>query len=763
MSIDFTSISQSLLRDAKNILTQWYPNGKFRSSEFVVGNINGDPGDSLSINWKSGMWSDFAAGIQGGDLISLYAAKQSVSQGDAARILSNNRPPLLKQTEIEVDQKDRGKPTIVSVVPGHEQNHHCIHYKHGNPVAKWAYYSINGEHIGFIARYDTDGGKVFAPWIYSVNKWVSKQWPEPRPLFNLQTLNGNQKPVLLVEGEKAVMAAEQIAGHVYNVLSWPGGSNAWKKVDLSPLNGRKILLWPDADEPGIRSMLGIADMVQSPEIKIINVEGKVKGWDADDALQTGMTWQMFRDWAAPRAALVRGPNQVAHLNEVMEGKKTETETSDATTLSADSEDKLTKPKKPTIQDGAWQTRPWAKKIITTEQGAAKMLFANAVIAVRSDDKLTGAIGYNNLTMCTAVRKDNGFGFPIGPWRDAYDYVICEWLQKLGIWVSTKIVSDAIEAVSHENDFNPLQDYLTGLVWDGKERISNWLIDFCGSPDCDYTKAIGRKWLIGGAARALQPGCKMDNVLILEGPQGKGKSTLFSILGGEWFTDSIEEMQGKSSAERLCGTWIVELSELDALSRSDIKSVKRFVSCLSDRYRPAYGRRVVDYKRTVIFGGTSNRNDYLRDDENRRFWPVETTSQIDFDKLKNARDQLWAEAVYRFKAGEQWYLSGDIISIVKAQQEQRREEDVWEEYVLRFITDYPRYDYIDGKISWATRSSPLTKVTISQILEQALNIPIGKQHHAQTMRISACIKRMGWIRKRFSDGWAYVLPEEQSDV
>jgi predicted P-loop ATPase len=411
---------------------------------------------------------------------------------------------------------------------------------------------------------------------------------------------------------------------------------------------------------------------------------------------------------------------------------------------------------PAVNPGYWQTKPWAEHIIITDKGAAKPCFANAVAAIRHDAMWAGVIGYDQFSMRSHVMRDNQFGLPIGPWSDAYDYVATEWLQRLGIVVTPQTVTAAVEAVAHEHGFNPLQDYLNGLEWDGTSRVYHWLADFCGADNNEYTQAVGSKWLIGAVARAMQPGCKVDTALVFEGNQGRGKSTVFSILGGKWFSDDIPELHGKAAAEAVGGIWILEIAELAAMNRSEIENVKAFITRRIDRFRPAYGRRVMECPRTSIFCGTSNGNGtgYLKDDENRRFWPV-LTRDIDLHGLSAVRDQLWAEAVHLYRTGESWWISGAVVDHARVEQEARRQSDAWEEIIRQYINEKPYYDTFSSEMLWQARSEPLQKATVSDVLENALRIPVGRWTRADQMRVSACFKALGWERKKQNDGsWAY---------
>ena len=248
------------------------------------------------------------------------------------------------------------------------------------------------------------------------------------------------------------------------------------------------------------------------------------------------------------------------------------------------------------------------------------------------------------------------------WRDEDDLGLRIWLENkfnLSGEVSGTKIADAITSVAWDNRFHPIRDWLNTLQWDGEPRLDTMLIDFLGAADNEYTRAVSRKWLAGAVARVMDPGCKFDYMLVLESTkQGIGKSTFGAILAGdEWFNDDMVSMQGKDAIEALQGSWIIELAELHTFSKSEVEHIKAFISRRNDKMRPAYGRRIRVFPRQCIFLGTTNEETYLKDASgNRRFWPVLChIPRMDVDKLRAERDQLFAEAVHRYKSGEPLYL------------------------------------------------------------------------------------------------------------
>jgi predicted P-loop ATPase len=225
-------------------------------------------------------------------------------------------------------------------------------------------------------------------------------------------------------------------------------------------------------------------------------------------------------------------------------------------------------------------------------------------------------------------------------------------------------------VAQDTPYHPVREYLKALKWDGTPRLQIWLAEYLGAEaDPVYLAAVGRKFLISAVARVIQPGCQVDHMLVLEGPQDLGKSRTARALARypEWFTDDMPDIHDKDAALQLSGRWIVELAELAALRRSELEGMKAFITRPVDVFRPPYARRTVGVPRQSVFVGTTNEAHYLRDPTgNRRFWPV-PCSLIDIDALECDRDQLWAEALHALHAGEAWHLTREETALANAER------------------------------------------------------------------------------------------------
>lgn len=257
------------------------------------------------------------------------------------------------------------------------------------------------------------------------------------------------------------------------------------------------------------------------------------------------------------------------------------------------------------------------------------------------------------------------------WRDEDTTGLILWLQTHNIEARFRgAVWDSVALVARDTNLHPVRQYLRSCTWDGTLRIDNWLQKYLGvTGNPAYITAVSRKFLISAVARIEAPGCQVDHALILEGPQGIGKSSAARILARrrEWFCDSMPDLRSKDAAIQLAGAWIIELSELAALRRAEVESVKAFISRCVDRYRPPYGRTTLDVPRQGVFFGSTNEQSYLRDRTgNRRFWPVQC-GRIDLDALTIDRDQLWAEAFHAFGMQEPWHLTAEESALAADEQ------------------------------------------------------------------------------------------------
>lgn len=396
----------------------------------------------------------------------------------------------------------------------------------------------------------------------------------------------------------------------------------------------------------------------------------------------------------------------------------------------------------------WETGlvRYAKK--DGEEGGIIPCVANAILILTNAPQWRGVLAYDEFVGDITAAKAPPFRADLASkvvsvdWSDADMVRTAAWLQrsKWGLNLSTSKVAEAVRVVAHQKIVHPVRDWLNSLAWDGKARLDTWLIRLAGAADNEYVRAVSSKFLIAAVARVMRPGAKSDCMLILEGAQGVGKSTLLHDLASEpWFLETNIEIGTKDSYQALRKKWIIELGELDSLGRSEVSRTKQFLSQRIDSYRPSYGRASVDFPRQCVFAGTVNPDGggYLKDNTGgRRFWPVEV-KQANLKGLNRERSQLWAEATARYAKGEEWFLRNDVVAAVAAEEvEQRYMPHPWEERLME----------------WLLGLSPLFTsegVTANEALE-AIGIPMAQRHPGNSRQVATCLERCGWApggRKR----------------
>jgi predicted P-loop ATPase len=257
------------------------------------------------------------------------------------------------------------------------------------------------------------------------------------------------------------------------------------------------------------------------------------------------------------------------------------------------------------------------------------------------------------------------------------------------------IEDALLCYAGDHKIHPVKDYLLSLKWDGTPRLDTLFIDYFGAEDNVYNRAVARKSFTAAVARVMEPGTKKDEMTVLIGEQGTGKSTLLRTLGKAWYSNGIKSFDGKNAAELLQGVWISEIEEMSAYRRGEINLIKSFVSTSEDHYREAYASRAGKYPRQCVFFGTTNSDEFLRDDTGeRRFWPVKlgvkkATKSV-FKDLKNDVDQLWAEAYLRYLLGESLILAGEARKAATIYQDEFSVKSPREGLILDFLDkDIPK--------------------------------------------------------------------------
>lgn len=379
--------------------------------------------------------------------------------------------------------------------------------------------------------------------------------------------------------------------------------------------------------------------------------------------------------------------------------------------------------------------------ILNGDGGYKANLANAIIMLRALPVAYNAFSCRVVCLGPLPWRCDSQGTA---WANNDDVKAAEWCQHRHLEVGKLTVADAIGAVAHERPVHPPQDFLKNLVWDGEPRVDRWLHKYMSCADTPYVRSVAAKWLIAAVKRIMEPGCQSDYTLVLEGEQGKRKSgALRALTGNDWFTDDVDNIGPKDSAMQIQGFWIVELPELDAFRRAEMTTIKAWLVRRIDNFRPPYGARTEMFPRQNVFAASTNRYDWGLDDTGlRRFWPVRVMGNIDIDGITAAREQIWAEAFFRYSEGESSYLSGTAESDAKDEQHARQDRDIWSDIVEDWIASPTTRDLTPLR-------STVGRLYTSELLAHALNLLPRDQNQAAKLRVTRILRLQGYVQARES--------------
>lgn len=537
---------------------------------------------------------------------------------------------------------------------------------------------------------------------------------------------------ILVESEAEAKIAQGLLKQ--QILLWPSvdGALSFLEVEeLMKLNGADVLLWPANTHGARQAMVHVANSLSrgTDRLRMIYVNGEdphgfnatdVAGWDAPKLVE----------WAKTRARPYErqeAPDPIAEL------------------IAMDEEFSSSLPEKPAhVSRGTPRTRPDGSNPAGAqiEQGATVVSWdqlgldrppagmpyphlANAQRILANHPDLVGKIWYDEFhdKIFQTLFQDGA-----AEWQDHHDVRMTIWIQsRVSIpKMALLTVRAAVDEMGRLNVRNEPKDWMLGLTWDGTERLPTLMVDGWGTEQNEYTAAVGRCWMMSIVARIMDPGCQVDYMPVFEGAQGINKSTAIARIGGKWYAEAHSAVTSKDFFQDLQGKMLLEVSELHAFRREEVNTVKRVISCRTDRYRSSYGRRSADHPRQCVFAGTTNRDDWVADDTGaRRFWPIACT-EINLDYITTNRDQLFAEAVHRYQNGEKWWDVDQ--SLASAEQDARRELDLWTETILQWCCTR---EYVD----------------IRDVLSMAIGIPVEKQGKVEQMRVGTVLRIAKWSRQR----------------
>lgn len=664
----------------------------------MAANIYGGKGSSFSFNIDTQKWADFAANDhQGGDIISLIAKIKSISQFDSAKMLA-------EQYGYVTDTSAR------NFIPS------FINSQLGKPDAVFIYKNILGQPTHAVPRYilnekNSKGKfkKEFRQWHFNEeqNKWIAKS-TDVTPLYNLDLIKAfPDKKIVVCEGEKAAEAAQKVLGDKsYVTTCWIGGSKITviKKVNLSPLFGRNVVLWPDNDEPGIEAMSFIAQQIAQAASTINLIMPKKSDpetFDAADLLDLGLEPAEKNKWLKDRLIKLK-PTSEGVGGAVVSSPRTDSTEANPLTPSPIVPHRTADIIEPEgVPQITISTTNADDRLAPFDQAKASMRWEMMGLQMKSqykvfetEDNVKRIFSYDpkyqNIFFYDEFSKQHmtTFNSPVPiPYTDNVITEIKMDLQKIYMFgsVSTSAVKSVVELF---RDMSPrrnlLKERLDKIVWDQKPRINNFMVDIYGVEPSDYTTAVSRIFWLSMVKRIIQPGCKADIMIILEGPEGIKKSHSLEIIGGQYYDIAGKDIRSKDFYQKLIGNYLVEMGELNSFSKSEHNDIQEMLSTTTDKFRVPYGKVVEAQPRTCIFVGTTNDSNYLKSENARRYLPV-TTTKVEFDLLKQDLDQYFAEAIARLNLGEDhWEFPRDL---AKEQTEMRQQEDdPWVSRIRSYVSD-----------------------------------------------------------------------------
>lgn len=673
-----------------DIVRDLLPNGRVGNGkrDYRCGSLEGEAGNSLSIDLETGSYYDHNTEESGGDIVALVAAVRGLRQSEAAKevqeIIGQGEP----QTEIAAEKK----PVYNITMPPDD----------APPLRKYIgdhqyeFRNQDGDLVFYQVRWDEREGKRkgFSPysWDATSRQWVSKKWPKIKPLFG-EHLIEKGKPIMLVEGCKTALAAQKLVGTRYCVVTWDGGKHNLKDNNWAVVRGHEVLVWPDADVDWRVTARKLVDAIKKYASHIKILDPSIFGSDGEDAADINMDWSEF---------VVVAKQQV-------------------------------------IMDEEWQTeqRPIQRKshqptweelgLVIGSGGMPANNLDNAMRVFERHEKFRDRIWFDSFhgKLYTTIHGEKT------EWNDEDDRFAQLYMQRdlKMANISDRNVSSAVQLIGRKCSRYEPRDWMESLEWDGTERLNTWLHSCLGASKSEYNAEIGMRWFVSMVARIYNPGCKVDTMLILEGAQGTGKSQAMAIVGGDWYREINAEIGSQAWREQIQGVMLAELAELNSLSRADERRIKTELSTTNDRFRPSYGRRAVDHPRRLVLVGTTNEKHYFRDVTGaRRYWPVRTRS-INLSELQNIRTQLFAEAVEKYRKGERHWLDNKIEEAAREEQEQRREADPWEERISEWL-----------------RLGEYEAIRIRDILDNCLQLETSRQGVLESRRVGNCLRAIGWDLK-----------------
>lgn len=739
MSIQFEDVAAAALAEAPLLLSEWLGGGRKGHEWLGERKANGGPGDSWSVNLKTGLWAHFGGSgpqSKGGDLISLYAALHHIDQLPALEAVAKlvgvsdraRKPRVLKK--IPPEPKAEPIPEDAPPLP--------LHSDSGAPTAVYAYGSAFR-----VARFDiSPTKKSFLQYTWRRGGWHNSGYGSNKPLYRVEELAANpQAPVLIVEGEKcAELAAQTLRRYV--AISWAGGAGAVMQSDWSPLAGRDVIIWPDADDTGRAAAGKIAEIIaaSASRVRVVQPNGQPNGWDIADALSDGWTPKQIATWAAEHiVTTIDAKTEPPAPNKDVLAPPTAVpgEFLPAAERQRDEDYPDGQPQRSCIV--AWKNMGLA----TDSKDVPFATLSNTSLILREHEKFKGKIWWDNF--CERIYHSIDSPVP-KEWNDIDSTRVTAFIQQsLSLpKINLKTVQEAIAHAAHENEINSVQDWLNSLQWDGVPRLQAWVGDCLGVELNPYSMAVSRNWVISMVARAFVPGIQVDTMPVLEGMQGEGKSSALEIIGGRWFAAVGTAFGSQEFIQTIQGKWLIEIPDMSGFSRRDHSNVISTITTRTDRYRMKYGRFDQDHPRKCVFAATSETDDYLPEMRGfRRYWPLRCKG-IDLNALRMQREQIFAEAVKAYKSGAPFHQMP--VEDTSHEQRARNTEDLWTEDVLSYCESR-------GLAGQAVHAAKI-------LTDSAIQMRHSELDHQSKLRVTNILKAYGWVPKTIENIRQYVKPRRK---
>lgn len=723
--IDFDKINAAL--DVETCVRAWLPNGKRSGHNYFVTNPtrNDNNAGSFAVHLVTGKWGEFAGTDRGGDLVSLYAYLFHNNDNIAAakELAQDNRidmaAPMVERTA-KVQSIDASQPKPVFPVPDNVPAPNFTHHEFGKPAAVYEYKNSAGKTLLYVRRFDPDGmRKQIIPlsWCEIPGKparWAARglSGADKRPIYGAEKLAANaDADVIMVEGEKCADAGNALFSETAIVASWMGGVETSDRVSgLKLLAGRRVILFPDFDrqeypvsharagqimelheQPGMRAMLNIASALKGIAREVLMVgytpgANHAAGWDIADAAADGWSRDKMlsfiaknsRDpWSAPKD---NGVNMEASVN------------------------------------------PFGFPHLSDK--------SQPMNTVENLGYLMGE--YNISARYNMVRKLVEVTIP---WKtySLDNRANCSLSELVSICARNRMPSgmlaEYVKLIADGNKYNPVCDWIESRPWDGVERVGQLIATVRVKGDATLKNKLIYRWLISAVAALYKENFSSHGVLVFTGPQAQGKTSWIKSLVPKEFgvilEGAIVDPNNKDTVINAVSHWLVEMGELDATFRkADIARLKAFVTQENDKLRRPYDRIESEYRRSTVFFASVNESKYLVDDTgNRRWWTI-PVSTIDYQHNIDMQ-QLWAELLMHFQAGEQHWLTDDERLALNALNEDHEAIDPVEETILKTF-------------DWDTLGLVSTELTATEVL---IMIGYDKPNKVQATHVSKVLKKL----------------------